>query len=141
VQQLRRLWGQFDAADRRDPQVAARTAHRAVQLDAGEDARLWLRPFWDRLSELAREDREQIALALLEARAGIGVDWLPRMESAAQAFSHEAPWSPRWAWSTPNASSGARPAACWSRPPPRPACRPAPAAPRGGSWPHWRARR
>ena len=89
VQQLRRLWNQFESADRRDPQVAARTAHRAVQLDAAEDARLWLRPFWDRLSELAREDREQIALALLEARAGIGVDWLPRMESAAQAFSHE----------------------------------------------------
>lgn len=89
VEQLRRLWGQFDPADRRDPQVAARTALRAVQLDAPEDARQWLRPFWDRLSELSRDDREQIALALLEARAGIGVDWLPRTESAAQTFGHE----------------------------------------------------
>jgi len=90
VQQLRRLWGQFDAADRRDPQVASRAALRAVHLDAGEDARQWLRPFWDHLSELAREDREQVALALIEARAGIGVDWLPRLEAAAQAYGHEA---------------------------------------------------
>jgi HemY protein len=89
VQQLRRLWLQFDAADRRDPQVAARAALRAVQLDAHEDARQWLRPFWDRLSELAREDREQLALALIEARAGTGQDWLPRLESAVQAFGHE----------------------------------------------------
>ena len=89
VQQLRRLWGQFDAADRRDPQVAARAAQRAVQLQASDDARQWLRPFWDRLSELPREDREQVALALIDARGGIGVDWLPRLESAAQAFGHE----------------------------------------------------
>jgi HemY protein len=89
VQQLRRLWSQFDVADRRDPQVAARAAIRAVQLDAAEDARQWLRPFWDRLPELAREDREQVALALVEARAGLGPDWLPRLENAAQAFGHE----------------------------------------------------
>ena len=88
-QQLRRLWGQFDAADRRDPAVASRAALRAVQLGAAEDARQWLRPFWERLSELAREDRELVSLALIEARAGIGGDWLPRLESAAQAYGHE----------------------------------------------------
>jgi HemY protein len=91
VQQLRRLWGQFDTADRRDAQVASRAAARAVQLDAAEDARLWLRPFWDRLAELAREDRTHVALALIEARAGISGEWLPRIESAAQSFGHEAP--------------------------------------------------
>ena len=89
VQQLKRLWGQIDAADRRDPQVAARAALRAVQLEAADEARLWLRPFWDRLSELSREDREAVALALIEARAGMADDWLPRLESAAQAFGHE----------------------------------------------------
>ncbi len=89
MHQLRRLWQQFDGADRRDAQVAARAAVRAVQLDAAEDARQWLRPFWDRLSELAREDREAIALALIDARGGIAGDWLPRLESAAQAFGHE----------------------------------------------------
>ena len=90
AQQLRRLWGQFDPADRRDATVTARAASRAVQLDTAEDARQWLRPFWDRLSELPREDREQVALALIEARGGIGADWLPRLESAAQAYGHEA---------------------------------------------------
>ncbi len=89
VQQLRRLWGQFDHADRRDPAVASRAALRAVQLDAHEDARLWLKPFWDRLSELAREDREVVALALMEARSGISGEWLPRLESAVQAYGHE----------------------------------------------------
>jgi HemY protein len=89
AQQLRRLWGQFDDADRRDPQVAAKAALRAVQVDANDDARQWLRPFWDRLAELSREDREQVALALVEARAGTGNDWLPRLEAAAQSFGHE----------------------------------------------------
>jgi HemY protein len=89
IQQLRRLWMQFDNSDRRDPQVAARAALRAVQLDAADDARQWLRPFWERLAELSREDREQVALALADARIGTGADWLPRLEAAAQSFGHE----------------------------------------------------
>lgn len=91
AQQLRRLWSQFDAADRRDPQVACRAAQRAAQLEASEDGRQWLRPFWDSLAELAREDRASVALALIDTRAGIGSDWLPRLESAATAFGHESP--------------------------------------------------
>jgi HemY protein len=89
VQQLRRLWDQFDSADRRDPVVVARAALRAVALGSPEEARQWLRPFWERLAELAREDREQIALALMEAPAGMPSDWLPRLESALGAFGHE----------------------------------------------------
>jgi HemY protein len=89
LQQLRRLWQQFDAADRRDPQVVARAAQRAALLGGADDARQWLRPFWDRLSELSREDRDAVAQALADAREGIGSDWLPRLESAAQAFGHE----------------------------------------------------
>ena len=89
VQQLRKLWGQFDTADRRDPHVTARAVTRAVQLQAFDEARQWLRPFWDRLSELPREDREQAALSLIDAMPGIGADWLPRLESAVQAYGHE----------------------------------------------------
>jgi HemY protein len=89
AQQLRRLWTQFDAADRRDAQVASRAAQRAAKLDAAEDGRQWLRPFWDRLAELPREDREAVALALIDVRAGLGPDWLPRLEAAIQAFGHE----------------------------------------------------
>jgi len=89
VQQLQGLWGQFESADRRDPQVVARAVARAVKLGAFEDARLWLKPFWDRLAELPREDREVVALALIDARPGITVEWLPRLESAVSAFGHE----------------------------------------------------
>jgi len=89
VQQLRRLWNSFDTADRRDTLVACRAAQRAAALGAAEDGRLWLRPFWDRLSELPREEREAVALALVDTRAGIGADWLPRLETSAHAFGHE----------------------------------------------------
>ncbi len=87
LQQLRRQVAQVDVG--KDAQVAARAALRAVQLDAAADARQWLQPFWERLPELAREDREAVALALIAARGGIPGDWLPRLESAAQAFGHE----------------------------------------------------
>ncbi|MFO1272720.1 MAG: heme biosynthesis HemY N-terminal domain-containing protein [Rubrivivax sp.] len=89
VQQLRRLWEQFDAADRRDPLVAARAALRAVALDAPAEARAWLRPYWERLQELSRDEREQVALALMAACEGLGTDWLPRIEAALSAFGHE----------------------------------------------------
>lgn len=91
LQQIKRLWSQFDAADRRDPVVVARAAQRAVQLGAHDEARQWLRPLWDKLSELSRDDREHVALALIDACPGMDKEWLPRLESAALAFSHEAP--------------------------------------------------
>jgi HemY protein len=89
VQQLKRLWDQFDSAERRDAPVAARAALRAGRLGAPEEGRLWLRPFWDRLAELGRDEREQVALATVEVVTGIGTDWLPRLENALNAFSHE----------------------------------------------------
>ncbi|UUX94935.1 heme biosynthesis HemY N-terminal domain-containing protein [Aquabacterium sp. J223] len=87
--QLRRIWLGFEAADRRDAFVAARAAHRAARFAAFEDARGWLRPFWDRIGELGADEREQVALGLVDAAPGIGADWLPRLESAATAFNHE----------------------------------------------------
>ena len=44
-------------ADRRDPYVAARAASRAVALGAHDEARAWLRPFWDQLDELGADER------------------------------------------------------------------------------------
>ena len=67
--QLRRTWLQFDAVDRRDPFVAARAATRASELDAVDDARGWLRPFWERLTELNVDERAAIAQALAGATA------------------------------------------------------------------------
>jgi HemY protein len=89
LQQLRRLWAQFDAADRRDVPVLVSVAARAVQLGVPDEARQWLRPRWERLADLERAERDAVALALFDARKGIGNDWLPTLEAALQTHGHE----------------------------------------------------
>jgi HemY protein len=90
LDQLRRLWNAFDAAERRDAFIAARAAARAVAFGAAEEARAWLRPFWDRIAELGGEERVAVAQALADAVAGIGAEWLPRLESASRAVPRDA---------------------------------------------------
>ena len=87
--QLRRAWQQFDAADHRDPFVAARAARRAAQLAVPDEGRAWLRPLWDRLETLGADGRAEVALALVDVAAGLGTDWLPRVEAAQRAFPTE----------------------------------------------------
>lgn len=87
---LRRVWSQLDAADRRDPTLAARAASRAARFGAHEDARNWLRPFWDRIAELEVDEREPVALALLPAVPGMPSEWLPRLENAMQRLPGDA---------------------------------------------------
>jgi HemY protein len=87
--QLRRVWLGFEPADRRDPYIAAAAARRAVALGNADDARSWLRPFWDQLGDLGEDDRAQVAGALVDAIAGLGPEWLPRLEAASQAYPRE----------------------------------------------------
>jgi HemY protein len=87
--QLQRLWSQLDVQDRRDPQVIAAACARAAALGAESDALQWLRPLWDQLPDLSPEDKRAAAQALVDVRRGIGVDWLPRVESAAQVPGQE----------------------------------------------------
>jgi HemY protein len=87
--QLRRAWMQFDPLDRRDPFVAARAASRAAALGAAEDARGWLRPFWERMGELGVDERAALSMGLVASVQGIGLEWLPRLESVAQAFPRD----------------------------------------------------
>jgi len=89
VDQLRRLWLQFDVADRRDPVVAAGAATRASALGAPEEGRAWLRPLWDRLGDLSTDDRAAVAHGLVAALPGIGPDWLSKLETAAQTYPRE----------------------------------------------------
>ena len=86
---LRSVWQELDPADRRDATLAGRAARRATAFGAGDDARAWLRPFWDRIAELEPLERECVALALVEATAGMPSEWLPRLESAAQALPND----------------------------------------------------
>ena len=76
-------------ADRRDPAVAARAAQRAAALGIAEEGCAWLKPFWDRLGVLGRDERELIALATVDVAAAIGPDWLPRLEAALARHGHE----------------------------------------------------
>ncbi|MEP7056945.1 MAG: heme biosynthesis protein HemY, partial [Caldimonas sp.] len=89
LDQLRRTWLLFDPVDRRDPYVASCAAARAIELGAPDEARGWLRPFWDRLGELGEDGRSVIAEAFVRAVAGLGPEWLPRLEAAAQAFPRD----------------------------------------------------
>ncbi|MCM5678874.1 heme biosynthesis protein HemY [Schlegelella sp. S2-27] len=83
--QLRRVWQQLDAADRRDAFVAARAATLMSRTGAFEEARGWLRPFWDQAAELPADERAELSRALVAALSGVGPDWLPRLEAAAAA--------------------------------------------------------
>jgi HemY protein len=89
LDQLRRLWNGFDAAERRDAFIVARAASRAARFGAAEEARAWLRLFWDRMSELGSEERAAVAQSLAEAVSGIGAEWLPRLESASRAWPRD----------------------------------------------------
>lgn len=87
--QLRRTWLQFDAADQRDPFVVARAARRAAALGVSAEGRAWLRPLWDRLDTLEAEGRAEMALALVDTAAGLGAEWLQRIEAAQRAYPAE----------------------------------------------------
>ena len=89
IEQLRRAWQGFDAADQRDPFVASRAARRAAALGHAGEGCLWLRPLWDRLAELGVDGRAQAALALIETASAAGPDWLPRVEAAQQQHPTE----------------------------------------------------
>ena len=89
LDQLKRVWGQFDPVDRRDPFVAARAADRATALGAFDEARAWLRPFWEQLAALAVDERRCVAIGLADAVPGLGAEWLPRLETAVAAFPRE----------------------------------------------------
>jgi HemY protein len=87
--QLRVVWNQFDPIDRRDAFVAARAADRASAFGAHEEARSWLRPFWDQPTVLGADERAAVSLGLVNAMPGLGPEWLPRLEAASNAFARE----------------------------------------------------
>ena len=89
TEQLRRVWLQFDNADRRDAFVAARAASRIAEFGQPDEGRSWLRPFWERLGDLGADERAALASGLVDALPGLGAEWLPRLESAAQSFPRE----------------------------------------------------
>jgi HemY protein len=88
--QVRRVWQTLDIHDRRDPLVSARAAGCLAAHGAQAEARAWLKPFWERLGELAEDERTAVALALVDSLEGLGPDWLPRLEAALTAHPRDA---------------------------------------------------
>jgi len=80
--QLRRVWLQLDAAVRRDAYVTARAALRAAALDAPAEARGWLRPHWEHLTQLGERERQAVLEAFVAVLPGLPADWLPLLEAA-----------------------------------------------------------
>ena len=130
-------------ADRRDPFVAARAA---TQRQRARRATRTRAPGCGRsgtaLAELGAEERAAIAEALAGACRGIGAEWLPRLEAAAQALPRDgavalaagSALAERGLWGkarrAARAGRGRRPCS-----PRRRAARP------GSRWPSWPRRR
>jgi HemY protein len=90
AEQLRRVWAQFDDADRADALVVARAAQALARFGDTEGARQWLLPAWERLAQASDDERAAVAWALVSARDGVGTDWLPRIEAAANGLPRDA---------------------------------------------------
>ncbi len=88
--QLERAWQALDSADPADPLTAARAAACAARLGATGHGRRWLLPAWQKLAELGRDERDAVALALIDNLAGLPAEWLPRIEAAERALPGEA---------------------------------------------------
>ncbi|MBB6559222.1 HemY protein [Acidovorax soli] len=93
--QLRRVWDDLEAAERKMPELAIQAAQRMAAL--GGDAsqvRAWLLPVWERMLELPDALAEQHALKLVRALESgldtVDAPWLARIEAAQQANPRDA---------------------------------------------------
>lgn len=82
--QLRLLWQELDAQDRRDPLVVAHAVRRMADLGSPVEARQWLAPCWDRIAQTTPEATEALADALRHSLLGLEAEWLPRLDAATQ---------------------------------------------------------
>jgi HemY protein len=78
-----------DAADRRDVMVGARAAVRARDLGRADLGRDYLLPHWSELARMDADERSALAIALIDCIAGLGNEWLPRVETAVLAHGNE----------------------------------------------------
>jgi HemY protein len=88
-EQLQRAWAALDQADRRDVHVAARAALRARDLGRPDLGREYLQSHWSELSRLDPDERTVLAIALIDCSAGLGSEWLPRIETALANHGHD----------------------------------------------------
>ncbi len=87
--QLRQAWSQLDGNDRRDVFVAVRAAVAMSRWGAAAEARAWLKPLWESLSQRGDDERRVLAQGLSRCVVGIGAEWLPKLEAAAAQWPRE----------------------------------------------------
>jgi len=84
LDQLRQSWLLLDASERKDPLIVSRAVTRMAQLGGSVEARTWLAPSWDQLSQHSPEGVEALAFALCETVEGIETEWLARLDKVSQ---------------------------------------------------------
>lgn len=84
LDQLRQSWLLLDASERKDPLIVSRAVTRMAQLGGSVEARTWLAPSWDQLSQHSPEGIEALAFALCETVEGIETEWLARLDKVSQ---------------------------------------------------------
>ncbi len=82
--QLRQVWLSMDPHERQDPLIVARAATRMAHLGEAAEARVWLAPLWDRLSQCPPDQLDALAFALCESVSGLETEWLARLDKVSQ---------------------------------------------------------
>ncbi len=96
-EQLVRMWGQLEADERQQPEVALQAAQRMVQLGgSAAQARAWLLPVWERYAHnpqaLTAQQRSSLFATLDGTGSGdIETAWLERIEQAHLRHPQQAP--------------------------------------------------
>ena len=88
-EQWSRAWQSLEPTDRQDVVVVARAATHARSLGRADLGRDVLQPLWGELGRLDSEQRAQLSIAFVDCVAGLGSDWLPRVELALGMYGHE----------------------------------------------------
>ncbi len=89
MESLIKVWAGLDSSDRQDAWVVARAARCAAALGGAAQGRAWLLPRWEQIERSDADERQHLALALVDCAPGLGSDWLPRIETALNKFGHE----------------------------------------------------
>ena len=79
-----KAWLLLDANERKDPLIVARAVTRMAQLGGSVEARTWLAPSWDQLTQHSPEGVEALAFALCETVEGLETEWLARLDKVSQ---------------------------------------------------------
>lgn len=81
--QLRKVWAEFDASERKDALIVAYASGRLSALGDWQEARQWIKPFVEKITQFNPEEREAISAALVASlQEPLPVEWVSWLETA-----------------------------------------------------------